>query len=333
MYVGLDVHKRYCYYAMVDGKGTVVKKDRFRTTGVELEEFANALPVESQVAIEASASGSFVYEQLDEQGVEVHLAHPTMVRPFAKQHVKTDKIDAIVLAQLLRMEYLPESYVPGEEMRDLRTLVRHRAGLVRIRTSLKNRVHALLTMEGVQPPAVSDLFGKRGREFLETVKIREPRRLALDNYLRVLDVLSERITRVEETMEEKAELTKEVGWLESLPGIGFHNALLILSELGEVTRFSSPQALVCYAGLVPKVAQSGDQVRYPRPYQPAEQWLSPVGIDPECLVRGTIVHTESIPAHLSKSEGKERHEGGDRGHRASSGRIGLLGVDQARSLS
>jgi transposase len=118
-------------------------------------------------------------------------------------------------------------------------------------------------MEGVQAPAVSDLFGKRGREFLETVKIREPRRLALENYLTVLDVLSERITRVEQILEEKAEVTKEVGWLESLPGIGFHNALLILSELGEIRRFcSSPQSLVCYAGLVPKVAQSGDQVRY-----------------------------------------------------------------------
>ena len=62
------------------------------------------------------------------------------------------------------MKYLPEGYVPDEEMRNLRTLVRRRAGLVRIRTSLKNRVHALLAMEGVRPPAVSDLFGKRGRE-------------------------------------------------------------------------------------------------------------------------------------------------------------------------
>ena len=262
MYVGLDVHKRYCYYAMVDGRGTVVKRDRFRTTGEELEKFASALPEEGQVAIEASASGSFVYEQLDEQGIAVHLAHPTMVRPFAKQHVKTDKVDAIVLAQLLRMYYLPESYVPCEAMRDLRTLVRHRTGLVRIRTSLKNRMHALLTMEGVQPPAVSDLFGKKGRAFLEKVKIREPRRVALDNYLKVLDVLTERISGIEEILEEKAELTEEVRWLRSIPGIGPHNAVLILSELGEVARFSRPQGLVCYAGLAPKVAQSGDQVRY-----------------------------------------------------------------------
>lgn len=262
MYVGLDVHKSYCYYAMVDSRGSEVKKDRFRTRSEELERFADDLPEGSKVAIESSASGIFVYEKLDDLGIEVHLAHPTMVRPFAKQHVKTDKVDATVLAQLLRMEYLPESYVPGEEMRDLRTLVRHRAGLVRIRTSLKNRVHALLTMEGVQLPEVTDLFGKGGREFLERVELRQPRRVALDNYLTVLDVLTERIADVERILEEKAELTEEVKWLMSIPGIGFHNALLIQGELGEITRFSRPQSFICYTGLAPKVAQSGNQVRY-----------------------------------------------------------------------
>lgn len=93
-------------------------------------------------------------------GKVVHLAHPVYVKPFAKKHVKTDKMDARVLAQLLRMDYLQESYVPGKEIRGLRTLVRDRASLVRLKTSLKNRVHALLTIEVVQPPKVSDLFGK-----------------------------------------------------------------------------------------------------------------------------------------------------------------------------
>lgn len=262
MYVGLDVHKRNCYYSMVDGTGREVRKDRFQTTHKDLEEFANDLSEESKVAIEASASGIFVYECLEEQKVEVHLAHPTLVRPFAKRHVKTDKVDANVLAHLLRMDYLPESYVPGNELRALRILVRHRVSLVRLRTSVKNRVHALLTMEGLQLPAVSDLFGKRGREYLEAVQLRQPKRVALDNYLKVLDVLTERIKEVERILQEKAEVTEEVEWLQSIPGIGYHNALLILSELGEVARFSRPQSLVSYAGLAPKVAQSGNQVRY-----------------------------------------------------------------------
>jgi len=88
----------------------------------------------------------------------VHLAHPTLVKPFAKKHVKTDKVDSEVLAQLLRMDYLP--YVPEGEIRDLRTIVRHRASLVRLR--IKNRVHALLTREGIELPKLSDIFGKRG---------------------------------------------------------------------------------------------------------------------------------------------------------------------------
>jgi len=101
----------------------------------------------------ASTSGIFAYEYLDEKGVEVHLAHPALVKPFAKKHVKTDKVDSKVLAQLLRMDY-PESYVPeGEIRRDLRTIVRHRVSLVHLRTSIKNRVHALLTRRNPAPKA------------------------------------------------------------------------------------------------------------------------------------------------------------------------------------
>ena len=68
----------------------------------------------------------------------MHLAHPVYLKPFAKKHVKTDRVDARVLAQLLRMDYLPESYVLGKEMRDLRVMIWHHASLVRVRTSIKN---------------------------------------------------------------------------------------------------------------------------------------------------------------------------------------------------
>ena len=103
----------------------------------------------------------------------MHLAHPFYLNSFAKKHVKTDKVDAWVLAQLLRMDYLPESYVPGKEIRDQRVMIRHHASLVRLMTSIKNRVHALLAIEGIQTSEFSDLFGKRGMEFLRGVKLRQ----------------------------------------------------------------------------------------------------------------------------------------------------------------
>ena len=262
MYIGLDVHKKVTHYAMVDGEGTVVKKGRFPTTTDGLDEFADILPDGAKVAIEASTSGIFVFEYLAERGIEVHLAHPVYVKPFAKKHVKTDKVDSKVLAQLLRLDYLPESYVPGADMRDLRTIVRHRASLVRLRTSIKNRVHALLTIEGIQPPKVSDLFGLQGLEFLKEVELQESRKTALDNYLELLRFLGKRINKVESILREKAEITEEASWLMSIVGIGYHNALLILSEIGEIGRFGNPKSFVSYVGLAPKVEQSGDYTRY-----------------------------------------------------------------------
>ncbi len=101
MDIGLDVHKKMSYYSMVDRQGTEVKKGRFPTTREGLNEFASTLPEGAKVAIEALTSGIFVYEYLDGKRIEVHLAHPVYVKPFAKKHVKTDKVDARVLAQLL----------------------------------------------------------------------------------------------------------------------------------------------------------------------------------------------------------------------------------------
>ena len=146
MYIGLNVHKKLSYYSMGDSKATEVKRGRFPTTCEGLASLrANCLKVQKW-----RSSGIFAYEYLDERGIEVHLAHPVYLKPFAKKHVKTDKVDARVLAQLLRMDYLPESYVPGKEIRDLRVMIRHHVSLVRLRTSIKNRVHALLAIEGIQ---------------------------------------------------------------------------------------------------------------------------------------------------------------------------------------
>jgi transposase len=262
MNVGLDVHKKMSYYTLMDDKGKEMEVEKFPTTKDGLNEFAGTLPENAKVAIEASSSGLFVYEYLESLGVDVHLAHPTLVKPFAKKHAKTDKIDSRVLAELLRMDHLPESYVPVGEMRDLRIEVRHRASLVRIRTQVKNKVHALLTQEGVQTPKVSDLFGKAGMAFLKGVELKPPRRKALEQYLAIFDALNHNIGEMDTLLKEKADITQEVKWLISIPGVGFYTALLMQSEIGDISRFERPKSLVNYAGLASKVSQSGNSVRY-----------------------------------------------------------------------
>ncbi|RCV62915.1 transposase [Methanophagales archaeon] len=97
---------------------------------------------------------------------------------------------------------------------------------------------------------------------MKEVELQESRRAALDDYLEVLGILGKKINEVEGILREKAEVTEEAMWLMSIVGIGFHNALLALSEIGEIARFRKPKSFVSYAGLAQKVEQSGDYTRY-----------------------------------------------------------------------
>jgi transposase len=102
--------------------------------------------------------------------------YPLRTRAIAAGRVKTDAVDAKTLAHLLRTGLLPEAYIASPELRDLRELLRHRAVLTRMRTAVKNRVHALLARQGILQEH-ADLFGKAGREFLAALQLPDgPRR-------------------------------------------------------------------------------------------------------------------------------------------------------------
>ena len=107
-------------------------------------------PVGTHVALEATYGWEWLAELLEEAGYDVHLAHPLRTQAIAAARVKTDAVDAKTLAHLLRTGLLPEAYIAPPELRDLRELLRHRAVLTRMRTAVKNRVHALLARQGIQ---------------------------------------------------------------------------------------------------------------------------------------------------------------------------------------
>lgn len=261
MYIGLDVHKKRTYMKAVDEEGNIIREEKFLTTIDELDKFVETIEEGDQVALEASTSGMFVYEQLERHKVNVKVAHPQQVRAIASAKVKTDQIDAEVLAQLLRMNYLPEAYVPPQNMRELRVLVRHRVSLVRLRVQVKNKIHALLTAEGISSP-YSDLFGVGGMEFLKQTRLNPSRKHAMNQLTQLIENINQMVDETTELLEDKVATMPEVMWLTSLRGIGTYCALLILAEVGDIHRFPTPKPLVSYVGLHPRVCQSGDTTRY-----------------------------------------------------------------------
>jgi transposase len=185
---------------------------------------------------------------------------PEEVMAIAAARVKTDAVDARTLAHLLRTELLPEAYVAPRELRDLRNLLRHRVVLTRMRSALKNRVHALLARQGIQREH-ADLFGEGGRRFLDQLPLREPARRRLDSLLSLIGNFDREIEQAKREIDALARHDPRVDVLCQLRGIGPYTAMLVIAEVGEIERFRSARHLCAWAGLTPTVRSSDGRAR------------------------------------------------------------------------
>ena len=151
-WIGIDLHRRRSQIAIIDEHGELALSRRIVN---DPDTFKDLLgdPDGTHVALEATYGWEWLAELLEEAGYDVHLAHPLRTQAIAAARVKTDAVDAKTLAHLLRTGLLPEAYIAPPELRDLRELLRHRAVLTRMRTAVKNRVHAQLARQGIRPGA------------------------------------------------------------------------------------------------------------------------------------------------------------------------------------
>lgn len=257
LYAGLDVHKNFCQAIVLTKDGEVVKEKRIKSEKEDIEEFFSGLD-NVKVAFEASTNYEYFHDVLDSLSYEVYLSHPLKTRLIAESKVKTDKIDARALADLLRGNLLPTSYVPPREIRKLRHLVRRRIFLGRHRTKLKNQIHAELHRRNLKYSG-PDVFTKAGIEWLQGLCIP-----AIDSYLVIYDAVVKELKALELEIKTAGMRYEEVRLLTTIAGIGVYSALLIFSEIGDITRFGSEEKIFSYAGLIPRIHQSGENSYYGR---------------------------------------------------------------------
>lgn len=250
VYAALDVHKRGCHGVVVDDDGEVLKDEGFENSLSGVKDFFHDFRPDDTV-IEACYSWRPTYERLEEIGIQPKLAHPKEVEAIASSETKTDSIDARTLAHLLRTGFVPEAYVPPKDIRELRDKTRLRAKLGNERSRMKAKVRA--EMEKYRVELEKNPFTKSGKEKLKETGI-EP----IDHYLAVLGTIEDRIERLERDFEEIAGDYDEAELLMTIPGISYFSALLMLAEIGDIDRFPDPEKLCSYAGLVPRVYQSGE---------------------------------------------------------------------------
>ena len=258
MYVGVDVGKRKCRAAIMNTEGKIIKELDFSNNLQGISSLTSMLSMADRVVMESTGPYWLdLYNHLDDLHIAVVLANPLKTKAIASARIKSDKVDARILAHLLRTDLIPECYVPPKEMREIRSLVRHRVSIVKLRTMVKNKVHALVDRNGLKHE-FSDLFGKAGMQWLRSLELSGLDRLMLDNYLMHLETLDLQIERVDLEITSRASVDGDVRLLLSLKGVNVYSALLIRSEIGRIERFSDYRKLVSWAGLAPSLHQSGD---------------------------------------------------------------------------
>lgn len=272
MYVGIDFHKRNTYVTKMDEEGNILSQENLKNEGGVLEAFVDSLTREDEVVLEATGNWYHFYELVEDKALHITLSHPAKTRAIASARIKTDKIDSAMLAHLLRTNLIPASYIPERATRDRRETLRYRSSLVTLRARLKNKVHALLSKNGIACPC-ADIFCQKSFAWLSSLSPRECYRDALSGYIRLAKALAEEIKEVEKAIKDLAEESPEARLLMTMPGLSYYSSLLILSEIGEIDRFPSAGQLCSYAGLVPSVYASGGVTRMGKITKTGSTWL------------------------------------------------------------
>jgi len=268
-YVGLDVHKESIDVTIAEeGPGGEVR--HFGAIGGEVDAVAKLARRlrrrgrELRFVYEAGPCGFEIYRFLREHGLVCAVVSPSQIPRRASDRVKTDRRDSESLARLYRAGELRPIYVPEPEDEAIRDLARAREDVRRARQKARQQVRALLLRHGRRYPGKC-AWTQAHRRWLCDLKLDYPaQRIALEESLAAIDEATGRLERIEGALVEQASawrFASVIAALQALRGIDEIAAVILITELGDLTRFGSPRELMAYLGLVPSEHSSGGRRR------------------------------------------------------------------------
>jgi transposase len=253
--VGMDLHRRRSVLVRMTMDGQKLETARITNSPAALRAVLARCGRRPLVVLEATYGWYWAADVLEQAGAEVRLAHPLGVKAFSYRRVKNDERDAADLADLARMGRLPQAWIAPPSVRAVREVVRYRHKLAGQRTSCKNQVHAVLAKCGV-PVTHSDIFGRGGGLWLDQLVLPAPYAAKVASLRALIAVLDGQVAGL--GAEAAGMLAAEPGYaaVRELPGIGPVLAAVIISEIGDVTRFRRPGQLCSWAGLTSRHHES-----------------------------------------------------------------------------
>ncbi len=296
LYGGLDIHKESITGCILDEQGIVIREHKFPVKQEAIGRFTEGIPsTDILFAMEACSMWQGGYKMFSNLGYIVKLANPKKTHDIACKK-KTDKIDAKTLADLLRTRYLPEVWIPTDEILHLREITRHKSRLTRMRVQIQLKIKSTLLRRGI--PYSKNIWRQTALKELEKL---DPQ---LKSLIHLYQVFLDEEKIVKKRIETIAQNKKETALLLSLQGVGALSALIIYAEIGDIHRFHSPKSLVSYAGLCPGVYQTGETQRTVKNTM-VNKWLK--WIMYECSGKAKIIDPR-FQRYFSKMEQKTSYQ-------------------------
>lgn len=304
LYAGLDLSRKRLDFHLLDAEGATVDvgaspPDADGLRGLSERLARHGAPVSA--AIESMNGARFVHDRLELHGWQVEIADAQKVKGLAPLACETDRIDAWVLAELARRDLVPAIWLPDPLVRAERERARWRLHMVRHRSSLKQRVHAVLLTHG-KPCPVSDLFGVRGRQLLARLGLPEPWQGTIEASLRLIDELDREIAGCERELRRLGADHRYVPLLLTVPGISWVLAYTIAAELGDI----DPVRVAAQAHRLQRPLPTRLPVWRARPARPVDQARPALSALGARRGRHSRLHAPPLPRALPADENTHR---------------------------
>lgn len=239
-YTGIDLHKFTSFLTTVDPSGKIVKQENIKNVDYNFIQYFGTIPGKHITTVESTMTWYWLNDLLSTLNIPMVLAHAKYVKAIAYAKVKTDKVDSHTLAQLLRMDYIPEAYKISKDKRVLRDALRARLKIVQRHTSITNSMHLLLAKYNFDSP--SQLTGIAEYQYKQLVEVEE--------------LLNKQILALEKQLYPTLIPNDDVQRLLWIPGIGKMNAFNIVLEVDDINRFPEVSNFFSYCRLTPSARNS-----------------------------------------------------------------------------
>src|SRR5258707_3391074 len=257
--VGCDLHTRKQQVAVLHTDTGEVVEQELVHAGDAVEQFYRTLPCPVTVGIESTGYAVWFHELMQHLGHTLLVGEAAKIRAMVVRKTKTDRRDAQHLLDLLKHDRFPAVWIPDPATRDLRALVTHRMRLVRMRTMVKNGLHAIAMNRRLT--LGPSLWSQRGLAQLQGLALAPHTTQRRDESLQLLTWLTARIEALDDRVAAAAQADPGARLLLSHPGVGPLTALTTVVVLGPVARFPDSKHVVSYTGLAPAVHASADTCR------------------------------------------------------------------------